>query len=263
MLATQAQSGIRKALPALLIAAICAAIAVSEWVFAYRDPALGIILALVLSLAIYIVLPLTGLGKTFTDCAEALALIPLYILFTSSLPWFLLNQDLILPAVYLAVIAICAWYMYKNRIGLRAVGFKHDKFLQYALLGAAVGLPLGTAEHFVIYWQPDALSFQVTYLLRMLLYMTIFVGIGEELLFRGIVQSKLAAQFGARWGLVIASIMFGVMHLTWRSVPELGFTFAAGLAFGYLYQRTGSLTASIAAHGIGNTVLVAVVPFIV
>jgi hypothetical protein len=67
---------------------------------------------------------------------------------------------------------------------------------------------------------------------------------------------------GWKWGLLGASVMFAVMHLTWRSMPELGFTLFAGLLFGYLYYRTNSLTAPIIAHGAGNTVLVAVLPYI-
>lgn len=67
---------------------------------------------------------------------------------------------------------------------------------------------------------------------------------------------------GWKWGLLGASLMFKVMHLTWRSIPELGFTFFVGLLLGYFYYRTRSLTAPIIAHGVGNTVLVAILPYI-
>ena len=92
--------------------------------------------------------------------------------------------------------------------------------------------------------------------------MVVFVGLGEELLFRGLIQRDMMNLFGWKWGLFGASIMFSVMHLTWRSIPELVFTFVAGLAFGYLYYRTRSLTAPIVAHGIANTILVAVLPYL-
>ena len=92
--------------------------------------------------------------------------------------------------------------------------------------------------------------------------MIFFVGLGEELLFRALVQKDLTNLFGWKWGLFIASLMFGIMHLTWRSIPELGFTFFAGVIFGYIYYRTRSLAAPIIAHGVGNTILVAVMPYI-
>ena len=42
----------------------------------------------------------------------------------------------------------------------------------------------------------------------------------------------------------------------------MAFTFTTGLIFGYIYYRTRSLTLPIVTHGIGNVVLVAVMPFL-
>ncbi len=258
-------SNAKKVYSALVIAAICLSITFCEWVFAYRDVAYGIILALFLALVIYMVIPVVRLGQPFADSAESLVLIPLYILFTSSLPWFFLSQvsqELVLPAVYSAVIALCAWHIYRKNISLKDIGFSRDRLLRYILIGVLIGIPLGAGEYFII--TPAAVypTFEVDYLLRNLVYMVFFVGIGEELLFRGLIQRDMTNLFGWKWGLLGASLMFGVMHLSWRSIPELGFTFFAGLLFGYLYFRTRSLTAPIIAHGVGNTVLVAVMPYL-
>jgi len=92
--------------------------------------------------------------------------------------------------------------------------------------------------------------------------MVVFVGLGEELLFRGLVQRDMMNLLGWKWGLLGASLLFMVMHLTWRSIAELGFTLLAGLLFGYLYYRTRSLTVPIVAHGMGNVILVAVMPYL-
>jgi hypothetical protein len=89
-----------------------------------------------------------------------------------------------------------------------------------------------------------------------------FVGLGEELLFRGLVQRDLTKALGWKWGVILASLMFAVMHLTWRSVPELMFVFFAGLVLGYLYYRTKSLVMPIVTHGIGNVMLVSVMPYL-
>ena len=137
-------SNSNKIYSALIIAAICLSIAFCEWVFAYRDVAYGIILALLLALVIYMVIPIVKLGKPFTDSAESLVLIPLYILFTSSLPWFFLSQELLLPAIYSVVIALCAWHIYRKRISLRDIGLRSDKMLKYVLIGILLGIPLGT-----------------------------------------------------------------------------------------------------------------------
>ncbi len=248
--------------PALLIAGICLAIAFCEWVFAYYDVAYGIILALFLALIIYMVIPIARMGQLFTNSAESLVLIPLYILFTSSLPWFFLGQEWLLPAVYSTVIALCAWHIYRKNISLRDIGFKQEGLLKYILIGILLGIPLGVVEYFIITPAAAFPTFEIKYLIRDLVYMVVFVGLGEELLFRGLVQRDMMNLLGWKWGLLGASLMFGVMHLTWRSIPELGFTFFAGLMFGYVYYRTRSLTAPIIAHGVGNTVLVAIMPYL-
>ncbi len=251
-----------KVYPALLIAGICLGITFCEWVFAYYDVAYGIILALFLALIIYMVIPIARMGQLFTDSAESLVLIPLYILFTSSLPWFFLGQEWLIPAVYSTVIALCAWHIYRKDISLRDIGFKQEGLLKYILIGLLLGIPLGVVEYFIITPPAAFPTFEIKYLMRDLVYMVFFVGLGEELLFRGLIQRDMMNLLGWKWGLLGASLMFGVMHLTWRSIPELGFTMFAGLVFGYIYYRTRSLTAPIIAHGIGNTVLVAIMPYL-
>ncbi len=37
-------------------------------------------------------------------------------------------------------------------------------------------------------------------------------GVGEEMLFRGVVQASLSAWLGVRWGLGLASVLFGLLH---------------------------------------------------
>ena len=255
-------SNSKKLYSALIIAAICLGITFCEWVFAYQDVTYGIILAMFLALMIYMVIPVVRLGQSFSNCVESLVLIPLYILLTSSLPWFFLSQELLLPAVYSTILALCAWHIYRKNISLRDIGFSRDRVLRHVLIGVLFGVPLGAGEYFIITPAAAFPTFEIKYLLRDLAYMVVFVGLGEDLLFRGLVQRDMTNLLGWKWGLLGASLMFGVMHLTWRSIPELGFTFLAGVLLGYLYYRTRSLTSPIVAHGIGNTVLVAVMPYL-
>jgi membrane protease YdiL (CAAX protease family) len=247
----------------LFIASIGVLITVCEWVFAYRNVAYGIAIALGLVILIYTILSTVKLERKLVNCAESLALIPLYILFTSSLPWFFINQQYLLPAVYSCILGLVFLHIYQKRLSLKKIfGFSKQKLPKYALIGMAIGLPLGTVEYLIL--QPAAVfpTFEVKYMLRDLAYMLLFVGLGEEVLFRGIIQQDLEAAFGWEWGLIGASLMFAIMHLTWRSVPELGFVFLAGMVLGYLYWKTKSLTAPIIAHGVNNVMLVAVLPYV-
>ncbi len=247
----------------LFITVILVAITICEWVFAYRDVAYGIVIALALSIVIYIVLSLLRFDWRIINCAESLTLVPLYILFTASLPWFFIDQQYLLPAVYSTVLGLCLWHIYRKDLSLSELfGFKKEKLWKHSLVGLAIGIPLGAVEYSIL--QPAAAfpAFEVKYLLRDMAYMILFVGIAEELLFRGLIQQDLTVAFGWKWALFSSAALFAVMHLTWRSIPELGFVFLAGLILGALYLRTKSLVAPIMAHGMNNVMLVAVLPYI-
>ena len=247
----------------LLLLAIFTTIAVCEYLFAYQDVALGIGLALFLALGIYITISVVRLSQPITDCAGSLALIPLYILFTSSLPWFFINQQYLLPAVYSIILALSLLHIYQNKLSLKYIfGFRKEKLLLYTLACLAIGAVLGTMEYSILRPAPAFPTFEVKYLLRDMIYMFLFVGLGEELLFRGLLQIDLMKVFGVKGGLILASLMFAVMHLTWRSVPELGFVFVAGLILGFLYWKTKNLALPTIVHGANNVMLVAVLPYI-
>lgn len=247
----------------LFIAGIMVAITICEYVFAYHNVAYGIIIALALTIIIYLMLSFFHLNQGITKCGESLALIPLYILFTAALPWFFINQQYLLPAVYSCILGLCLWHAYQKNLSLKELfGFSKEKLLRYSLIGLAIGIPLGTIEYFILRPAPAFPTFEVKYLFQNIIYMFCFVGIGEELLFRGFIQRDMTDVFGWKWGVFGASCLFAVMHLTWRSIPELGFVFLAGLILGILYYKTKSLVAPIVAHGINNVILVSVMPYL-
>lgn len=167
-----------------------------------------------------------------------------------------------MPAVYSAILALCIWHIYRKNISLRDIGFSGRGLARYCLIGFLIGAPLGAIEYLIITPVAPFPTFEIRYLARDFAYMVFFVGLGEELLFRGLIQRNMTNLLGWRWGLVGTSLLFGVMHMTWRSIPELGFTTTAGFIFGYVYHKTHSLTTPIVAHGIGNTILVSIMPYL-
>ena len=245
----------------LFIISIFLAIVISEYIFVYHDAGYGIVLCLLVTITIFIIISAITMDKIFVICAESLALIPIYVLFTSSLPWFFIDQQFLLPAVYSIILALCFWHMHEHNIQPKSIGLKKDKLLKYALIGTVIGIFTGQIEYLVLQPSPAFPTFELKYLIRDLIYMTFFVGIGEEILFRGLIQNDLVNAFGTKKGIIGQAFLFGVMHMTWRSPLELIFTFFAGLLFGILYHKTGSLTAPIVFHGVNNTVLVAILPY--
>ncbi len=81
------------------------------------------------------------------------------------------------------------------------------------------------------------------------------VGVGEESLFRGLIQTEMEERFGTYGGLAVASLMFGAVHVlnflddpggAAVAVPVIS---VLGSGLGLAYQRTGyQLETSVAMH---------------
>ena len=115
---------------------------------------------------------------------------------------------------------------------------------------ALVAIPLGFAIGFLSY-QSRWLG-PVHGVLRMY-GLILFVGLPEEMLFRGVIQEAFTRLWGPRTGLVLGAVVFGLLHLVKHiSHPNWAYGLlatAAGLAYGWVYQRTGRLAAAAVTHG--------------
>jgi len=96
-----------------------------------------------------------------------------------------------------------------------------------------------------------------------IVFKLVFVGLAEELLLRGYVQSRLNDAFGRPfrfcgvpwgWGIVCAAILFGVLHPLLQGPPRPWpwalWTAAFGLTAGLLREKSGGVTAPALAHGL-------------
>src|SRR5690606_2134932 len=90
-----------------------------------------------------------------------------------------------------------------------------------------------------------------------ILVIGVMAGIGEEYLFRGIIQPKLHAYTGnAHAGIWITAIIFSTIHFQFYGfLPRM----MLGALFGYLYLYSGSLVYPILAHILNNTFTVVAV----
>jgi len=80
-------------------------------------------------------------------------------------------------------------------------------------------------------------------------------GIGEELLFRGVIQAGLEGLIGPMAALAVASLLFGLAHALTTAYFVL--TFLMGLYLGWLYQATGNLLLPIMVHFLYDWVVLA------
>jgi len=80
------------------------------------------------------------------------------------------------------------------------------------------------------------------------------VALAEEFFFRAFLQTVLAKRLGSNWlGLVLASILFGLAHLWFRSFPNWRFAIVGGTAgvfYGLAFQKARSIRASMVTHAL-------------
>ena len=89
-----------------------------------------------------------------------------------------------------------------------------------------------------------------------LIMIAIIPAIGEELLFRGVIQRIFCEWTGNKHvGIIIAAIVFSAFHLQFYGfLPRL----AMGIFFGYLFLWSGSLWLPILAHFVNNGLAVTI-----
>lgn len=73
-------------------------------------------------------------------------------------------------------------------------------------------------------------------------------GVGEELLFRGFLQTWLGNYFAITWAILIASIIFGLLH--YLSHAYFISATLMSIAFGVAYCMTDSLLMVVVWHGV-------------
>lgn len=100
------------------------------------------------------------------------------------------------------------------------------------------------------------------------LYYIFIVGLGEELLFRGYLQSSFNRYFGKSfsignvqvgWGLFLSALLFGLMHalvVTPPLWPWALLTFILGLLLGFIREKDGSIFSAVLLHAMLDMPLV-------
>jgi hypothetical protein len=88
----------------------------------------------------------------------------------------------------------------------------------------------------------------------------LFTAPAEELLFRGLIQGLFRSAYGLIPGVVITSVLFGVVHFValaggGSALPYIGVAAALGLVLGAIYERTENLVVPILVHGAYNAIL--------
>lgn len=205
--------------------------------------------------SIIVAIILRGLGLDFQDLTFPVALVSL-------------------PITEGIILGITLLFAKHKGASLRKLGLKKPSLRIIVILSFAAVLLLFLAgsislvEEIVLGPEPDAellveaiMPRDVVQLIALIGISLALVGPAEELAFRGFVQKGFENSFGKTTGLLIASILFGLLHGL-NSLRSIIPVTAVSLFLGYVWQKTdGNTTASAWMHGIYDAIAITITYF--
>lgn len=193
---------------------------------------------------------------------QALMLLPLLRLINFSMPVF---SDLVLYRyfyVYIPLfIPIFLIIRYQSFSPLQ-LGLSFKNFVLYLPLSLIISLLIAEGEYFIAPVGPLVPNMSLYNIVDIALIMIFCVGLVEELMFRSILQTRLEGVLGSTVGLIVTSLLFGVMSSGYGTVSEILFASVVGLMLGYMFSKTRSLPLVALTHGLVNIFLFALIPLL-
>jgi len=159
--------------------------------------------------------------------------------------------------------------LFEVAANLLTLGFVATKKNPIKSEGVKPGLIISSLTPFIIIINATNTGVDLGLISSTIIFMFFFTGLGEEILFRGYLQTRLNEVFGRPWkfkdvsfgpGLLISSALFGVLHLFNPFNPFMGSydldpwwaisSSFAGLLFGFIREKTGTVLSASLAHGL-------------
>ena len=103
----------------------------------------------------------------------------------------------------------------------------------------------GLEQVFTGYVRNAAPAFENQNLMLLIIGTVILGPMAEEMIFRGMLYRRAAFYAGTKAGVVISALCFGVYH---GNAIQFLYAFGLGFLLTFLYERSGDLRVSIAAH---------------
>jgi membrane protease YdiL (CAAX protease family) len=87
-----------------------------------------------------------------------------------------------------------------------------------------------------------------------------FIGPAEEIFWRGFVQDTLADKFGDNKGWIIASLIYGAVHIIAMNFMLFMAALICGFFWGYIYKKYKSLWPGIISHALWDLTIFVLLP---
>ena len=199
-------------------------------------------------------------SPNFANLLRSMMVLPLIRIIGLSIPMMQIKPLYWYPIIAIPLFAASYTIMKAQGLNRKNVGlFLGNIPIQIVI--ASSGVFLGTIEYFILKPKPLIPVFSLEMVLFAGIILLVATGFAEELLFRGIIQKNAENVFGKLSGLLYTALIFTTMHIGWKSFPDLIFVFCVAIFYGYAFQKTRSLSGVTLSHGLSNTFLFIVVPF--
>jgi membrane protease YdiL (CAAX protease family) len=207
---------------------------------------------------------------------QSFSLVSMLRVLNLGMPKFFTMTIYWIPLVYAPVIIVGFLLIRNESLGWRDYLQRARKFFEtrmrpsgwklwYLPLGLGASLLLANFEFVVLSWSIEDLrmipDLTIANLVLLFVVMVFFVGLGEELVFRYILQARLEGVAGTVAAIAVSSVVFATMHSGYQSMAYIGYVFLVSVFLGILYFRTKSLALVTLIHGSLNFFLFSFLPY--
>lgn len=234
-------------------------IAGAETLIAFVSPQYGLALHSLLLVGLLLFCAIAP-RESDSNLALSLTLMPLTRIISLAMPVTEFSRSLWYLAASLPLL-VAAWLIIRH-IGLtrRQLGIRPGNVLvQLMLMGG--GLILGVISYNLLTPEPMSGNPPLSAFVLPIIILMLCTGFGEELIFRGVLQSTATPVLN-RLTVLYVAIIYSVMHIGHLSLENALFIFAIGLVVGQVVRWSGSIFGVSLAHGLANVSMFLIMPYI-
>lgn len=197
----------------------------------------------------------------FSNLLRSMMAIPIIRIIGLSIPMMQIKPLYWFPIVAIPLFASSIVIMRSQILSMKDVGLIPGN-IPVQLLIALTGFITGIIEFLILRPDPMIPQFTPLLILGAFTILLISTGLAEELVFRGILQNNTMKVIGTGFGLLYTSLVFTTMHIGWIYFSDLIFVFSVSMFYGYIFIKTRSIFGITLAHGLSNSMLFLVMPFV-
>jgi len=239
---------------------------IAELSITYYSTVLGIVIHLILMFFLIYYSSIVE-NKEKSNFLQVLALPSLLRIISTSIPLIVLSDVAVIQffIIYIPLLVAAFLLMRSQNLTMQDVGFTTKKIYLQLIIGAT-GLSFGLIEFLILMeWIHPIETTNFAEILIYAVILMIFTGLTEELIFRGILLSRIDVFFGTDkriYSIIFVSVVFMLLHTGWKSITNLIFVFLIAVFYGIMFLKTKSIVGISVSHGITNIMLFVILPVI-